>query len=70
MPRHGESDARRRDRGATEPEKASQDLLDPWYLDMIAKVESLPENQNGSDKSWVFRSIVENEDHFSRSAPK
>lgn len=33
--------------------------LDEDYLQLIAWVESLPENQTGSDKTWVHRCIPE-----------
>ena len=31
--------------------------LSQEYLDHIARVEALPENQPGADKSWVHRAI-------------
>lgn len=39
-------------------EAAARDLLENrWaeYMDMARRVEALPQNQNGADKSWVER---------------
>lgn len=27
------------------------------YLDAVARIEALPENRNGADKSWVVRAM-------------
>ena len=62
------------DRGMTavkghseQPDRRDDDPLETWYRRAIEKIESLPENQNGSDKSWVFVAIKESELHFSRA---
>ena len=47
-----------------------QDILDPWYRNALERIESLPENRSGADKSWVSRCLKENEDHFSRARRK
>lgn len=40
--------------------------LSTEYLRAIARCEALPENQNGSDKSWVERSRREFRQHYAR----
>ena len=42
-------------REATEMAKSIRIELDDEYLANIARVEALPENQSGADKSWVWR---------------
>jgi hypothetical protein len=39
------------------PKEVGPVILSREYLDHIARVESLPENQPGADKSWVYRAI-------------
>ena len=45
------------DEFARAPRETGPVTLSPEYLDHIARVESLPENQSGADKSWVDRTI-------------
>ena len=42
---------------ARAPRETGPVTLSPEYLEHIARVESLPENQSGADKSWVDRTI-------------
>ena len=49
------------------PRESEADVLDPWFRRAIEWVESLPKNVSGSDKSWVFRSLKEGEEHFRRA---
>lgn len=51
-------------REATELAKSIRIELDEEYLQMIAWAEGLPENQSGSDKSWVDRAIAAFDRHF------
>jgi len=32
-------------------------VLDEEYLRLVARAEELPGNQDGADKSWVFRAL-------------
>ncbi|NJL27937.1 MAG: hypothetical protein HC897_08575 [Thermoanaerobaculia bacterium] len=53
-----------------EAEAAARDFLENrWeaYLEMIRKVEALPENQSGRDKGWVERATATLRRHY-RSA--
>ena len=43
--------------------------LDDRYLRAIALAEALPENQSGSDKSWVWRMEHAFREHFKRARP-
>jgi hypothetical protein len=43
------------------------DLVDADYARAIARVEALPQNQSGSDKSWVFEVLRANQEHFARA---
>lgn len=52
---------------ATELAKTIRIDLDDDYLRAIALVEALPENQSGSDKSWVWRVIDASAQHFARA---
>lgn len=49
---------------ATEQAKAIRIELDDNYLALIAQVEGRPDNQSGSDKSWVWRMDRAFRDHF------
>ena len=42
------------------------DLTDD-YLALIARVEALPQNQSGSDKSWVARLQEWSRAHYARA---
>ena len=44
--------------------------LDPAYLRLIERVEALPENQDGADKSWVWRCLETARLHFERARRK
>lgn len=37
------------------------------YLELIARVEALPQNQEGADKSWVWR-LLDSSARFYKSA--
>ena len=37
------------------------------YLRAVKQVESLPENQDGADKTWVERVVRESREHFARA---
>jgi hypothetical protein len=41
--------------------------LSPAYLRAIEEIERHPDNQDGSDKSWVWRAMKRNRDHFARA---
>lgn len=41
--------------------------LSPAYLRLIEMVESLPENQTGSDKTWVETLLRESREHFEKA---
>jgi hypothetical protein len=40
--------------------------LDEAYLQMIARVEAMPQNQDGTDKSWVWECLENSRLHFAR----
>ena len=42
--------------------------LDEAYLLAVKKLESLPQNQSGADKSWVERAIQSWRDHYARAS--
>ena len=42
------------------------DLTDD-YLALIAQVEAMPENQAGSDKSWVARLLGWSAEHYAKA---
>lgn len=42
---------------ARAPREVGPVTLSREYLDHIARVEALPQNQPGADKSWVHRAI-------------
>jgi len=42
--------------------------LDEAYLRAVKKLESLPQNQSGADKSWVERAIRGWRDHYARAS--
>jgi hypothetical protein len=42
-------------------------VLDEAYLRAIEKLESLPENQSGADKTWVERALRSWRDHYARA---
>ena len=41
--------------------------LSESYLAAIAWIENLPQNQNGSDKTWVEEAIEESRLHFAKA---
>jgi hypothetical protein len=41
--------------------------LSSEYLRLIELVESLPENQTGSDKTWVEVHLRESKEHFEKA---
>ena len=40
--------------------------LDEAYLRAVKKLESLPENRSGADKTWVERAIRDWRAHYAR----
>ncbi len=45
----------------------SRSRLSESYLAAIAWIENLPQNQNGSDKTWVEETIEESRLHFAKA---
>ena len=56
-------------REATEQAKSIRIELDADYLHAIALAEALPQNQSGSDKSWVSRMDAAFREHYKRARP-
>lgn len=44
--------------------------LSAEYLRLVAHVENLAFNQDGADKSWVWRLVEMDRAHFARAKPK
>jgi hypothetical protein len=42
-------------------------ILDPRYLRAVEKLEALPENRSGADKTWVERALRGWRGHYSRA---
>jgi hypothetical protein len=42
--------------------------LDEAYLRAVRKLESLPQNRSGADKSWVERARRRWRDHYARAS--
>jgi hypothetical protein len=65
MSRH----AQRAPNGRDDPERRSPTgvRLPPEYLRALEAVERHPDNQDGTDKSWVWRALKRNRDHFARA---
>lgn len=40
--------------------------LSDEYLELLRRVEDLPQNQSGTDKTWVESSLREYVEHYSR----
>ncbi len=55
---------------ARAPREVGPVTLSQDYLEHIARVESLPENQSGADKSWAFRAIQNSRRMYARAVPK
>lgn len=49
------------DRGV---EPSCEELLAPDYLRRIARIEAMPENASGADKTWVHRAHADAVRHF------
>ena len=60
-------DALRAIRESTELAHAIRIDLDDEYLRLIALVESIPDNQSGADKTWVWEAEDEFQRHFARA---
>lgn len=43
--------------------------LDAAYLRLVARVEALPENQDGADKAWLWQRQVACRSHFAVAEP-
>lgn len=41
-------------------------VLDPAYLAAIDRVERMPQNQSGADKTWLWEAFERDLRHFSR----
>ena len=54
---------------ATELAKSIRIDLTEDYLRLIAQVEAMPRNQNGADKSYVWRADRDYRDFFARARP-
>ena len=48
------------------PEESDVPLADA-YLKAVARVESLPRNQSGEDKTWVSNALRESAAHFAKA---
>ena len=44
-----------------------RDIFDEEYRKAIRWIESLPQNQSGADKSWVWQAMKQAEEHFARA---
>jgi hypothetical protein len=44
--------------------------LDADYLRAIERVEAMPENQSGADKTWVSEAQRQFREHFRRARPR
>jgi hypothetical protein len=42
-------------------------MLEADYLRAIERVEALPQNQSGTDKTWVWEAIERDRRHFARA---
>ncbi len=51
---------------APRPEETDVPLAEA-YLTAVARVEALPRNQSGEDKTWVENAIRESEAHFAKA---
>ena len=58
----------RRRRGKPQSAASAPIELDEAYLRAVKKLESLPQNQSGADKSWVERAIQSWRDHYARAS--
>ena len=54
---------------ATELAKSIRIDLTDDYLQLIAQVEAMPRNQDGADKSYVWRADRAYRDFFARATP-
>lgn len=55
---------------ANAPRETGPVTLSQEYLDDIARVEALPQNQPGADKSWVPRAIENSKRMYARAVLK
>ncbi len=44
--------------------------LDDEYLRAVERVEALPQNQSGADKTWLSDAQRQFRDHFRRARPR
>jgi hypothetical protein len=47
--------------------KEEEPALDPKYLESIARLEALPENQSGADKTWIEEAVLEFARHYAKA---
>ena len=52
------------------PKEVGPVTLSQEYRDHIARVEALPQNQAGADKSWVYRAIEKSRRMYARAILK
>ena len=52
------------------PVPARPVALSARYLAQVAEIEGLPENQDGSDKTWIFKAISQYRQFFERAVPQ
>jgi hypothetical protein len=57
---------KRRPTPAARPARDGRVQLDPAYLRAVKKLEALPENRSGADKTWVERAMQEWRRHYAR----
>jgi hypothetical protein len=52
------------------PREVGPVTLSREYLDAVSRVETLPENRSGADKSWVGRSVENSRRMYARAVRK
>ena len=57
----------RGDRRKSRPRQGDPIPVSDAYLRAIEKLESLPQNQSGADKTWVERAIRSFREHYAKA---
>jgi hypothetical protein len=57
----------RQTEGAAASRRTGPVRLDERYLRAVEKLESLPQNRSGADKSWVERALRDWRTHYART---
>jgi hypothetical protein len=57
------------DRIRRAPVESGPVALAPEYLDAVRRLENLPENRSGADKTWVYRAQQEFRDYYAKVKP-